>query len=294
MSCEVTISLSEEDLLTLTDANCVKTERFPIFNEKYTVIERKYEVAHDDKKYTHSRITIIKQEDGENVLFDFQRLYRRDERFPVKKGDIDFLFVNRHFMKPTLLDLTHQKAYEDPATDEFCWTGVEISPDGNTLLVDGCYWACPYMFEFFDFTDPTNGWPRLQESMDTALVAEGNQDVGWVPNSTQFRWQQYVNYYPEINGGQDEDDIRNKEYMKCLGVSKEVSLEILENLLKLLESSTKIRRLDVEYILERRGNEMLVISHYESPEYIRNREGEDGEGEDGEGEDGEGELVTEP
>lgn len=41
-------------------------------------------------------------------------------------------------MKPTLLDLTNGKAYEDPNTDEFCWTGVEISPDGNTLLVDGC------------------------------------------------------------------------------------------------------------------------------------------------------------
>ena len=32
-----------------------------------------------------------------------------------------------------------------------------LSPDGHTLAVDGCHWACPYEYRFFDFTDPARG-----------------------------------------------------------------------------------------------------------------------------------------
>jgi predicted protein tyrosine phosphatase len=36
----------------------------------------------------------------------------------------------------------------------FCWTAVKPSPDGKTLAVDGCYWACESELVLFDFSEP--------------------------------------------------------------------------------------------------------------------------------------------
>lgn len=36
----------------------------------------------------------------------------------------------------------------------FCWANVLPSPDGMTLAVEGCYWACPYDLVFYDFSQP--------------------------------------------------------------------------------------------------------------------------------------------
>jgi hypothetical protein len=29
------------------------------------------------------------------------------------------------------------------------------------LIVNGCHWACPYEFRFYDFSDPMAGWPEI-------------------------------------------------------------------------------------------------------------------------------------
>lgn len=44
----------------------------------------------------------------------------------------------------------------------FCWASYELMSDGRTLLVNGCYWACPYEFRLYDVSDPMNGWPLLE------------------------------------------------------------------------------------------------------------------------------------
>jgi len=59
--------------------------------------------------------------------------------------------------------------------DEFCWAATVLSPDGRTLLVDGCHWACPYEYRFYDFTDPAKGWPALP-----IRDAEGKEGA-WLP-----------------------------------------------------------------------------------------------------------------
>jgi hypothetical protein len=65
----------------------------------------------------------------------------------------------------TIVDVTTGVEYRvggdecDPVG--YIWTGCDVSPEGTTLLVDGCIWASPYELRFFDFTDPSRGWPRL-------------------------------------------------------------------------------------------------------------------------------------
>lgn len=45
----------------------------------------------------------------------------------------------------------------------FCWAGFEYHAESQMLIVDGCLWACPYEFRFYDFSDPMEkGWPHIE------------------------------------------------------------------------------------------------------------------------------------
>lgn len=44
----------------------------------------------------------------------------------------------------------------------FCWAYCEFDEGSQILTVEGCYWACPYEYKFYDFSDPmVLGWPEL-------------------------------------------------------------------------------------------------------------------------------------
>jgi len=36
----------------------------------------------------------------------------------------------------------------------FCWAKHHVAPIGEVLIVDGCFWACPYELVAFDFSQP--------------------------------------------------------------------------------------------------------------------------------------------
>jgi len=45
----------------------------------------------------------------------------------------------------------------------FCWAEYRFDAKSQVVVVDGCFWACPYEFRFFDFSDPMEkGWPRIE------------------------------------------------------------------------------------------------------------------------------------
>ena len=45
----------------------------------------------------------------------------------------------------------------------FCWAGAVYDVASKLLIIEGCFWACPYEFRFYDFSDPMSGWPQLGE-----------------------------------------------------------------------------------------------------------------------------------
>jgi len=47
----------------------------------------------------------------------------------------------------------------------FCWSDYRFDTTTQILTVGGCYWACPYEFRFFDFSDPMQGWPELENEV---------------------------------------------------------------------------------------------------------------------------------
>lgn len=44
----------------------------------------------------------------------------------------------------------------------FCWVQYEFDKTSQTLVVEGCIWACPFEFRFYDFSNPMEGWPQLE------------------------------------------------------------------------------------------------------------------------------------
>ncbi|WP_437626722.1 hypothetical protein [Sorangium sp. So ce1151] len=46
----------------------------------------------------------------------------------------------------------------------FCWTDMRFEASAAVLVVEGCIWACPYEFRFFDFSDPMSGWPEIESA----------------------------------------------------------------------------------------------------------------------------------
>src|SRR6185312_13000866 len=45
----------------------------------------------------------------------------------------------------------------------FCWTDHRFDPSTQLLIVEGCIWAAPFEYRFYDFSDPMEkGWPELE------------------------------------------------------------------------------------------------------------------------------------
>lgn len=94
-------------------------------------------------------------------------------------GSFPFLFVENHpnghdylicgedYQGQTVIELDTGKRinFLPPEAEKgfgFCWGSYEFNKENNILAVDGCIWACPYEFRFFDFSDPMNGWPEIK------------------------------------------------------------------------------------------------------------------------------------
>lgn len=123
----------------------------------------RYQLAIHDLDRT-SRGVVTRVSDGA-VVCDLTRNYGMFHHTFVTKSDREYLIAGRSYMSQTIVDLDRGAEYEPPGDQEdgsaFIWTTCFLSPDGNTLAVDGCVWACPYEVKFFDFTDPATGWPEL-------------------------------------------------------------------------------------------------------------------------------------
>lgn len=66
----------------------------------------------------------------------------------------DFLVCGESYMSQTIVDLATGEKRNTPDSDGFCWADSRYVPDAQLLIVDGCYWAAPYEFRFYDFSDP--------------------------------------------------------------------------------------------------------------------------------------------
>lgn len=167
-----------EDYFTDKNENaaCRKTVVSP--SGKYKLIIRNYSTKEGAWSYTRGQVIELVTD---RLVADVKRCYSSFLYAFVTKDDAEYLVAGRSYMGQTVVNLStcqevsdpdfYKAPEEDRKTDsefgnyhghEFCW--AEITPffDSNTLFVDGCHWACPYEYRFYDFTDPMKGWPGLK------------------------------------------------------------------------------------------------------------------------------------
>ena len=75
----------------------------------------------------------------------------------VAQEDKVYLLTGEHYQGQTVVDCQTGEVWttNPKDTDGWCWVSHEPSPNGKIIAVNGCYWACPYHWRFFDFSDPS-------------------------------------------------------------------------------------------------------------------------------------------
>ena len=124
---------------------------------KYTL---KVESKSNGEGYWNSTVGTVTSRS--NVLFEVERNY---SQFPFlfiedhpDTGD-DYLVCGSDYQGQTVLNLSSgdRKDTLSEGGDEgvgFCWGGYEFDRGTRLLVVSGCYWACPWEYKIFDFSDP--------------------------------------------------------------------------------------------------------------------------------------------
>lgn len=136
--------------------------------------------------WDYSRGTIYRLRDNKEVC-DIKRNYSVFNHSFIEKNNQEWMITGRSYMSQTIINLDTGEEFELDKEQYnpygFCWSKCRISPDGNTLAVSGCYWACPYEIQFFDFTDPSKGWKRLEFKTDSNYSLDANTPE-WIGGST--------------------------------------------------------------------------------------------------------------
>lgn len=90
----------------------------------------------------------------------------------------------------------------------FCWASYRYEAAAQVLVVDGCYWACPYQFKLFDFSDPMGkGWPEI--GADVCIDGDSRQP-GFNDDGTITCFDS--NYYESDDEDEKKTEDEESEY----------------------------------------------------------------------------------
>ncbi|KYF49452.1 hypothetical protein BE08_33065 [Sorangium cellulosum] len=169
----------------MTDASSQHPpDRASFFTPENEQVDSRRELLSPTGKY---RLVVSSFSTGEGT-WDYTQgaVYRTGAADPIAVvqrnfGSFPFLFVEGHpnghdylvcgedYQGQTVIELdTGRRRDHLPAEAAegvgFCWVEMRFEPPAAMLVVEGCIWACPYEFRFFDFSDPMNGWPEIEAS----------------------------------------------------------------------------------------------------------------------------------
>ena len=158
--------------------------------------------ATGENTWSYSRGEVFRVSDGAKVA-DVKRNYVTFPHLFVEDHAVtghDYLIASEDYQGHTVVDLTASEIMsflpEDAAEGHgWCPTSFELLADRKTLKVEGCYWACPYQIQIWDFSDPTRegGLPDLTEGLwideeaHASLTVAENGDLVWSLDALRFK-----------------------------------------------------------------------------------------------------------
>lgn len=142
----------------------IKEELSPSGRYKLTVTP--YTTGKNTWNYTQGVVTNV---DTGKVIDTIYRNYSVLPRLWIEnhKNGHDYLVSGENYQGQTVIELdTGNRRDYLPETAihgaGFCWSEYEYLSDQQLIMVNGCYWACPYEYFFYDFSNPMAGWPKLE------------------------------------------------------------------------------------------------------------------------------------
>lgn len=142
---------------------------------RYRLVVTPFETGEGRWNYSQGEVF-----EGERLIATVQRNYGR---FPFSwveshPNGHDYLVCGEDYQGQTVVELdTGNRRDFMPSAGiagyGFCWAAHNFEPSQQILVVDGCIWACPYEFRFYDFSDPMNGWSEI--ATDECIYAESKK-----------------------------------------------------------------------------------------------------------------------
>jgi hypothetical protein len=137
-----------------------------------------------DSRWDYSR-GIVRRLDSQEIIADIKRNHALFWHSWVLQGDNEYLLCGEDYQGYNVIALNgvncgrNMFTFPPEAVDGrgFCWTAVKASPDGKTLAVDGCYWACESELVLVDFSNPLQS-PLPEKARHVHLKSLGN----WIDN----------------------------------------------------------------------------------------------------------------
>lgn len=128
--------------------------------EKYRLEISSFKTREGSWSYTQGKV--FKVEDNKLIA----TINRNYHSFPFlfienHSSGKDYLVCGEDYQGQTIVDLTTGEVLNKMSQGYefgggFCWADYKFYKDINILIVNGCHWACPYEYRFYDFSDPMN------------------------------------------------------------------------------------------------------------------------------------------
>jgi hypothetical protein len=202
-----------------TKENCLIENRKSHISSsgKYKLVIDYYTTKKGCWNYSRGRVYDI---NSDELIADVKRNYGA---FPFSWVDKhtnghSYLICGADYQGQTIIELdTKQRVDYTPSSADsgvgFCWSDHIPSPDGNMLMVDGCYWACPYELRIYDFSEPMK-MPLLELDVNLGWDEFG----GWMDDNSckikrDYEWSKVFNksYYDLTDEEQDKmEELENK------------------------------------------------------------------------------------
>ena len=137
---------------------------FVLGDDEYFVTEYLYDInkimENGVMEHTGTSKAVVRNKANE-VILEIKSNYDNQFYSLVKhKNGKDYLVYRKDLYGYSVFDIVEKKNMDYipkailDGVETFIWCDVEYCSANNLLAVFGCYWAHPYTFMFFDFTNP--------------------------------------------------------------------------------------------------------------------------------------------
>lgn len=187
---------------------------------KYKLTIKSYRTKEGCWNFTSGAITRV-SDNGH--IATINRNYHGFNHSFFNRGGVEWFWTGKTYLSQCFVNLETGETYDNSQSEtitssSFCWAEVIANPSGTILAVVGCVWGGSYEILFYDFSDPSKGWPiiPLHYQADYELNADQDYELKWVGDATveYTLSRQSSDLFDDLTIEQlpDSDEVYNKEF----------------------------------------------------------------------------------